>query len=834
MASLAALKLNVELSSTNVPAATFALIGRAAAVLDLQNLLSAHRVITLTGPGGIGKTTLALELARSSTQNFGDGSFLVELASLSRPSLVVSAVAAVMGIDLGGQAVTAQSVARAIGNKDLLLILDNCEHVIEAAAALTEAIFNHCARAKVLATSREILRVEGEYVYRVLPLDVPPDSGAKTSDILGHSAVELFMARVKALGADLKPDEETLGAIAAICRRLDGIPLAIEFAAARSAMLGTAKIAALLDDRFNFLTTGRRTALPRHQTLRATLDWSYELMPEDEARLLRRLAVFAGDFSLGAAAAVADLDAVAIADQVTSLVVKSLVVADLRGETSYYRLLETTRAYALEKLRENGEYREAAHRHANYHVNFLVQAEREAAEKRRNPNYARHIDNVRAGLDWAFAADGDVQTGVTLTCAAVPVWIQLSLFSECRERSELALANLDDMDRDSGRPRMQLLAALGWSMMYSVGRAREAGPVLATALQLADRLDDREYRLRALWGLCIDQFNNGAFLHALDFAHRFVEAAKKSVDLTDLLMGDRLLAVALHYLGDQRKARVHIDRVDAHLSDLGDRPKIYPLDLQASTHYFRVRVLWLQGLADQSVRLVAQNIEEGRRHALTFCSVLGQGACPIAYLSGDLDAAERYGEALLDHTERHAIGVWRRWAGCLKGMVIAKRGNLAAGLELLRDELDSAGDARFLPRFLFPLGEFAAFLGEAGEVGQGLAAVDDNLQRCKARDEHWYVPELLRIKGELLLKEASPRSASGAEQCFHDGLALAREQGALFWELRNALSLGRLRIRQERRADAKATLGPIFHQFTEGHWIADLREASGLMDELST
>jgi tetratricopeptide repeat protein len=379
-----------------------------------------------------------------------------------------------------------------------------------------------------------------------------------------------------------------------------------------------------------------------------------------------------------------------------------------------------------------------------------------------------------------------------------------------------------------------LPAALGWSLMYGQGRARDAGAALAITLELADRLNDKDYRLRALWGLCIDQFNNGEFLKALEFAQRFTKAAEGSADPTDLMLADRLLAVALHFLGDQNGARRHIDRVDASLNLLAAKPKIFPLDLRISTHYFRARILWLQGLADQALRIVEHNIEEGRAngHALTFCSVLGQSACPIAFLAGDFDAAERYGEALLEHTERHAIRVWRLWAGCFKGMVMARRGDIDAGLALLRSEIDRAGDARLLPRFLLPLGELAACLGEANQIQKGFAAVDETLGRCKTRQEQWYVPELLRIKGELMLKDPQHQSASSAEQCFSEALKLARQQGALFWELRNALSLARHWIGQDRKTDARQVLEPVYGAFTEGFQIADVREAKTLLDGL--
>jgi predicted ATPase len=821
---------------TNLTALPSALIGRRTAEAQLSELLSNYRMVTMTGPGGIGKTVLAQVVARYLIATSRGDALLVELAPCSDPALVPFAVANVLGLSQGGDEISSESIAREVGARKLILVLDNCEHVIEGAARLAETLVRSCPNTTILATSREVLRIDGECVYRVPPLDVPIQGEGGDQEVLECSAVQLLIARTKALNADFSPHGDDLQLVVAISRQLDGIPLAIEFAAARVATLGLQQVAARLHDRFNLLTRGLRTALPRHQTLLAAFDWSYELLSETEARVLRHLAVFAGDFPLdAAAAAMGSPDAVSMADCVASLVVKSLVVADLQGGTSHYRLLETTRAYALEKLRGAGEYGEAARRHAQYFRDILIQAEAESnlmPEADWQQRYSRHLDNVRSGLEWAFSVDGDPQIGAALTAAAVPLWVHLSLFGECRERAELALAQLKDDTVDQTRLRMQLSAALGWSLTYGQGRARNAGPTLAIALQLAERLGDKDYRLRALWGLCIDQFNNGEFRRAFEFAQRFVEAAAGSDDPTDLMLADRLLAVSLHYLGDQDGAGRHIDLVDASLGRLVEKPRIFPLDLRISTHYFRARILWLRGFADQALRLVEHNIEEGRAngHALTFCSVLGQGACPITFLAGDLDAAERYGEMLFEHTERHAIRLWRIWAGCFRGIVMARRGDIDAGLSLLRSEIERAGEARLLPRFLFPLGELAACLGQVNEIGEGLATVDAALERCTARQELWYVPELLRIKGELLLKETRHRSSSSPEQCFSEGLRLATKQGALFWQLRNALGLARLWTAQGRKADARTILAPPYGAFADGVEIADARAARALLD----
>ena len=284
-----------------------------------------------------------------------------------------------------------------------------------------------------------------------------------------------------------------------------------------------------------------------------------------------------------------------------SLVTKSLVTADTGGTQLRYRLLETTRAYAFEKLVQSGEFDAVARRHARSFLEFFAGAEAETETRPISEwlaDYGPRIDNVRTALAWAFSPSGDATLGVALTVAAVPLWVQLSLLGECRERVERALACLGEADGANARTRMQLSAALGWSLMYGVGRASEAGAAWVTTLEIAERLGDKDYQQRALWGLCIDQFNNGDFRAALDFAKRFAELVTGSNDPVDLLMGDRILATALHYIGDQTNARLHIDRVLAYLAGLAQRPQIVRLrfDMRVSTHYFQARILWLRGL----------------------------------------------------------------------------------------------------------------------------------------------------------------------------------------------------------------------------------------------
>src|SRR3984893_1144731 len=596
------------------------LIGREVEVEEILGLAAAHRLVTLTGAGGIGKTRLGLEVARRLLPKFADGVWVIELALLSGPDLVPTAVATALGFDLADNVVSPGRVANALAAKQLLLVLDNCEHLVGAAACMAEALLRANPAARVMATSREPLRAEGECLYRVPPLAVPTEGSQDAEDPLRYGAVRLFVARARAAARQFSPDGRGAAAIAAICRHLDGFPLAIELAAARTNALGVEELAARLDDCLHLLTGGRRTALPRHQTLRATLDWSYQLLPEPERVVLRRLAIFAGGFTLQAASAIAAIGEIAgseIVDCAANLVAKSLVAADLGGATGWYRLLETTRAYALEKLTESGELEQVAQRHAEYCRDLFERAEleletRPAAEWL--AAYSRRIDNLRAALDWAFSPSGDASIGVALTAAAVPLWMHLSLMQECRGRVERALAAIAaGAGRDPQR-EMQLHAALAASLMYTRGAVSEIDAVGTKALEIAESLGNAEYQLRSLWGLWSFHISGGQQCVALTLAQRFHTLAAKRSDPNDRLIGERMIGTSQHYMGDLLSARRHLERVLAHYVAPAENSQIvrFEVDQWAATRAYLARILWLQGLPDQAMRTAENSVAEAR------------------------------------------------------------------------------------------------------------------------------------------------------------------------------------------------------------------------------
>src|SRR3989454_2415330 len=417
---------------SNLPEPVSELIGRDASLREVVELVTRQRLVTLTGAGGIGKTRLSLEVARQLLPTFPDGVGLAELGPLTDPQLIPITVGAALGLTPVSGTVSVESVAAALSGKHVLVLLDNCEHLIEAAARMAEALLRASHIVCVIATSREPLRAAAEYVYRVPPLDVPDENNLDADDVLRHGAVRLFVARAHAAEPRYVPDRRLASTTAAICRRLDGIPLAIELAATRIAAFGVEGVAARLDDRFRLLTGGSRT-LARQQTMRATLDWSYDLLPESERVVLRRLGVFVGPFTMDAASAVAagvDIPASEVADSVANLVGKSLVSTDVGGAIVHYRLLETTRAYARDKLVGSAEFGHCARRHAEHYRHLLQHAD---AELETRPTaewvaaYRPQIGDVRAALDWAFSPSGDVGVAVALTAATVPLWTHLSL-----------------------------------------------------------------------------------------------------------------------------------------------------------------------------------------------------------------------------------------------------------------------------------------------------------------------------------------------------------------------------------------------------------------------
>jgi predicted ATPase/DNA-binding winged helix-turn-helix (wHTH) protein len=825
---------------SSLPAPLAPVVGRAEVIATLAAQLPQHRFLTIVGPGGIGKTTVAIAVADIVSAACEQGAWFVDLASLSDPDLVPSALSIALGISLPATNLV-PGLAEWLRDKHALIVLDSCEHVIGPVAILAEAILRTVPSVCILATSREPLRAEGEWVHRLASLELPPVSDSPTTGVaLQYSAVELFNQRASSIMDGFTLSDANVGAVLEVCRRLDGLPLALELAAARIDAFGVNGLAALLDDRFSHLTKGRRTALPRQQTLRATMDWSYELLPETEQGVLRRLAVFRGNFTIDAAAAIAshaDITADDVFEAVANLAAKSLVTTDVSGDTTYHRLLDTTRAYALDKLELGDEAKRARRRHADYYRDLFERAE---AERETRPasewlvNYGPNIDNVRTALDWTFSSDGDVAVGLALTVAAVPAWVQMSLVEECRIRVAEALARLVEVADPDARLGMKLFAALGGSLLFTKGPMSETAAAWTKAFELAERVGDVEYQLRALWGLWVYHMNCGQFGAGLILAQRFFGLATDQADAADLAIADRMIGVSFHYRGDQAKARVHIERMlTRYIDPVRRAPSTrFVYDQRVVAQVALARILWLQGFPDQAWRMAQATVEAAcaLNQPVTACFTLAEVGCPLALFIGDLAAADRYVALLLDRSSAHSLLIWQSWAHRFKGTLLIRQGAPEAGAGVLRASLDQPPEASFQPRFTWFLGQLAQGLAHTGQLPQALSAVGEALMLTERNEDRWCVAELLRIKGDLLTWEGAPTSA--AEACFTRSLEWARQQGALSWELRSATSLARLWRDQERQAEARALLAPVYGRLTEGLATADPLEAKRLLDEL--
>lgn len=825
--------------SHKLPASLKRMVGRNETVDAISAQLVAERFITIVGPGGIGKTTVAVSVAHALLAEFEGCVHFFDLGPLNDPLLVPCAVASTLGLLVHSNDPT-PSVINFLRDKRVLLLLDSCEHVIETAAALTERIFEDAPQVHILATSRESLRVEGEHVYQLAPLDSPPDDTTLTAkQALTFPAVQLFVERVAASGQPFELSDFDAPIVGTICRKLDGIALAIELAAGGVNAYGIQETATLLDSRFRLLWCGRRTALPRHQTLSATLDWSYDLLSPLERTILRRLSVFVGFFTLEGAQSVAawdDIDGTQVVFAVSSLVTKSLVAPDNGCATPRYRLLDTTRAYVLGKLIESGEADKTAQRHA---VHFCELLERNtsdgSATSEINGSSARgkQLGNIRAALEWCFFERGDSQVGVILAAASARFFLEMSLWTECRRWSERAIAALDDKSGGTHR-ELELQAAFGLSLMFTKGNSEQARFALERGLELAEKLGDPLNQLRLIGRLHIFHERVGDFHRALEIAEEGFRVALEIADPVGIAAAHSLLGISYHLMGDQTSARKHLESALLR-PPVSQRinPLHFGFDHRNRAGIALARTLWLQGYSDQAVTVARQTVEEAAalNHPVTLCIALIWAVSTFLWV-GDWTSAEENIERFIAHADRYSLAPYQAAGLGVKGELSIKRGEAEAGVHLLHIALETLHAHRYellTTAFNISVVEGLALLGR---FDQALEAIDQTIALVDSNGDRFYMPELLRIKGDLLASAPRTRLAQ-AEDCFTRSIELARQQSALAWELRAATNLALCWSEQGHFDKARDLLARIYDRFTEGFESSDLKAAKRLLDELA-
>ncbi|MEA3126391.1 MAG: hypothetical protein QOD67_3410, partial [Caballeronia sp.] len=655
-----------------------------------------------------------------------------------------------------------------------------------------------------------------------------------------YPAVQLFVERAAAGDSGFELSDDDASIVAGVCRKLDGIALAIELVAGRVDAYGIRGTAEVLNNRFGLLWQSRRTAPSRHQTLSAMLDWSYRLLTAFEETILSRISIFVGPFSLDAARAIAadaDVDETQVVDAVGSFVAKCLLSAEKAGDaTMRYRLLDTTRVYVTGKLAERGEMDAIARRHAIYFCEFLEGANAADSTHRKTHGLVECVEelgNVRAALDWSFSDRGDPSVGTALVAASVPLFLELSLLSECQRWTERALTALDCANRGSRR-EMKLQASLGLSSMFTTGHGEEVRSALTRGLELAESLDEPYHQLKLLGGLNIFLTQIGDFRGALKLAQQSEVVAKTLADPAATALADWMLGVAHHVIGNLADAKKHCEAAVAR--EMASR-RINMIQF-GYNHRNRAlaslaRTLWLQGCPDQAAKVARQTIREADefKHPVTLCIAL-IWTLPVFIWNGDWTTAEAIIERLAAHAARHSLGPYQAVSPGLMGKLLIKHGDAQRGVRLLGDCLDEVRATRYYVLTPIFASAMAEGLAAMGQVKEALAAIDDALASVAESGGSCRMPEILRIKGQILA--SVPRSdSSEAKDWLLRSLESARQQSALGWELRTATTLARLLADQERRTEAHDLLAGVYGRFTEGFGTSDLKIARRLLDDLS-
>jgi len=799
-----------------LPARPRGMVGRDQLLNDVQRGLREERFVTLLGPGGIGKTTIAVAAGHALAEEFGGEVYFVDLGSVADPDLVVRAIGTSVGLALKSNEASLELVDL-IRSRKLLIILDNCEHVIQAAASIAEQIFQGAGGVHLLATSRELLKVEGEHCCRVDPLDLPPAESEQTADVVvRYPAVQLFVERVAARGGNFVLTDREAPFVADMCRRLDGLPLAIELAAGPVAALGMRTTLADLASRLEWLKHGHRTAIPRHQTLKATLDWSYDLLSDVERVVLRRIARFVGHFSLEGARHVAGdpgSNDGAIFDAIAGLVEKSLIATRFdRGEPQY-RLLDTTRAYALEKLAGHGELNLISLRHAEYVIQQLdSQKEMLSAPPGSDmiAAYSLQLNNIRSALEWSFGSHGNDEIATRLAAASTRLFLELSLLVECRIWAERAIACLGDKQKNSRRA-LEISTSLSFALMHSEGSSEQVRGAFSWALDIAAAQGDSAYELQLLSGLSRYYRWKTDINAALDIASRSKEVALKTKNHDDMALAEAMLGATHHLAGNHIVA---IEHFEAGLSHSASGRSFF-----SGQHLFHhsslllvgmARSLLFRGLLDDSVDYAKRAIEAGEKfnHPATLCRTMRM-LLPIYFAVADSRRSEQCIAQLAELASTYSLTHYRAQANGLRGQLLIHQNNPRAAVPLLKralEELEAQTHDSLNMDFVCDL---SAGLIAMSEHAEALTLTVNAIEAQERAGKFLHTPALLRMKG-LILASRSARDYVEAEESLMSAIDLAKRQSATLLELTAGTDLAELLQKQGRMPEAYEHLSAAF------------------------
>lgn len=818
--------------SHNLPVQLTSIFGRAEAIGSLAKELEQSRLISIVGPGGIGKTTVALAVAELSLNTLKDGVWLIDLATLKDPLLVPNAIATAVGLGGNSPAMLA-SLCEFLRGRELLLVLDSCEHVIDSAAACASQVLASAAGVRILATSREPLMLSGERVRRLSGLATPPSpAGMDAESALGYPAVQLFVERASERLESFRLNDADAPTVAEICKRLDGLALAIELAATRIDAFSVGGLLQQLDDRFSVLM-GRRAGPERHRTLAATIDWSYGLLTVDEARLLRAVSVFSGAFDVEGAAAVGDVSRRDATEALAWLAAKSLISTEIDEDRITYRQLETTRSYCLERLQTDSEYQLIRQRHAEHLCALLERATAEWAQRPAGEwgaLYGRAIDDLRVALTWAGRDLGNRSLRIRLTLSGILLWNHFSLTEECRVYVAQAVRELEEAGFAGTEFEMKLKVWLGGSTMFTQGLKVQAMDTLRRALEIAVHLGNTEYRLRCLIMIGIYELFTGEHEAGLRTVETFVACAAAE-DPSVLTEGEVHCGIAELFLGRLRSARERLEGLEQRdLRYFGSYGVRYLADPRISVRSILTQVQWLTGSPDLALRTAAAALELAHQmgHHLSLNTMLSY-ACPIFYWRGDLEECDRHVSMLEEHVMRHGIVARRPVSSFYRAALNFSNSHASPeNVAAIEQALEDFRRTNHLARMPYYLSVLADAQLRCGRLTDAQATIGTALAVASDQKEGWCLPEVLRVQASVLQAMEAPREA---EAVLLQSIEQARRVSALSWELRAAIDLAQLWA--QKPENARAVLGAVVRQFHDGLATQDVRRASAALRLLS-
>jgi predicted ATPase len=675
----------------------------------------------------------------------------------------------------------------------------------------------------------------------VLPLDFPPDGSEQTANaVLRYPAVQLFVRRVAARAGSVVLTDEEAPFVAEMCRKLDGMPLAIELAAGQVAALGLKNTVARLVSRLELLRLSHRTAVPRHRTLKATLDWSYNLLSDGERIVLRRIAPFVGHFTLEGARYVAGELGVGtgeICDAIAGLVEKSLIATRIDETQAQYRLLDTTRAYALEKLEEHAEIEVVFRRYAEYVAEYL-ESQKEVLSAlpgaERVSAYSDQLSNVRAALEWSFGPHGDDETATRLAAASAQVLLELSLLIECQAWAERAMARLGNPYRNSRRA-MEISASLSLALMHTEGNDQRVQTAFASALEIAIDQGDLAYELRILSGLFMYSHWIMDIRGATNIAVRSKKLALKTGDPDNMALAEAMLAASDHLLGNHLAAQLHCESGLRYLaSGPRFRTEQYLFHYTSFLLVGMARSLLYRGLLDQSLDYAKRAREEGEKsgHPATFCRSLAL-VLPVFLTMADLKQSDQYIGELSNLSAAHSLIPYSAIATGLRGQWLLLQNNRIDGIQLLKRALEELHAQRHEMLNMDFTCDLAAALVDLGEHEQALTLTVNAIGQQQRAGKFLHMPALFRMKG-IILASRSDDDYFEAEQSLLSAIDWAKRQSATLFELKAATDLAELLLKQYRMPEAYKHLSAALDRTPAGMVFPDHTRALQILTQLQS